>query len=79
MLLPESFEWMLKNLEVRTDYKGWGGKRCVRIQMGGVFNLVRKGLIEQAEWKPDAQAYVDDNAGIIFEERISKKPQYIGS
>lgn len=79
LLLPESFEWMLKNLEVRTDYKGWGGKRCVRIQMGGVFNLVRKGLIEQAEWKPDAQAYVDDNAGIIFEERISKKPQYIGS
>lgn len=79
LLLPESFEWMLGNLEVKTDYKGWGGKRCVRLKIGGVFNLVRGGLIEHEEWMPGAQAYIDENSDIIFEERISRSAQYIGS
>lgn len=26
LLLPEAHRWMLENLEVKTTYKGWGGK-----------------------------------------------------
>lgn len=78
LLLPKSFKWMLKNLKPRTDYKGWGGKNCVRLQMGGVFGLVRSGMIQHEDWMPEAGAYVEENAETIFEKRISQN-QYIGT
>lgn len=77
MLLPGAHEWMLDNLKVRTDYRGWGGKRCVRIMMGGVHSLVRSGLIARQDWTPGARIYVEQNGEIIFEERRTAKKQYI--
>lgn len=77
LLLPGAHEWMLENLEARTDYKGWGGKKCVRIMMGAVHSLIRSGLIIQRDWTPQARLHVEQNAEIIFEERRTARKEYI--
>ena len=69
ILGTKSFEWMLENLEARTDYRGWGGKRCVRIRMGAVLSLVREGSIINVRWKQRAADYIEKMAHVIFEER----------
>jgi hypothetical protein len=77
LILPEAHKWMLENLEVKTNYKGWGGKRCVRIKMGAVYSLVRSGSIIQRDWMPGALLYVEENGDIIFEERRTARKEYI--
>jgi len=79
LVLPEAHRWMLDNLEAKTTYRGWGGKLCVRIMMGGVFGLVRQGLIKHEEWMPEAKSHIEENAEVIFEERRTKSPEYIRS
>lgn len=79
LLLPEAHKWMLDNLEARTDYKGWGGKLCVRIMMDKVHDLIDDGMALQKEWTPSAADYVSQNGHLIFEERRTAQRTYISS
>ena len=77
MIFPQAQKWMLDNLKARTDYKGWGGKLCVRIFMEEVSELTDRGLILKNGWRPEAYKYVEEHAEIIFAERRTRALQYI--
>jgi hypothetical protein len=71
LLGNKAFFWLLENCEVRTDYKGWGGKACVRVNAWQMRCLVREGLVSYKKWMPKAKSFVNSIKHILLEERRS--------
>lgn len=71
LLGNKAFFWLLENCEVRTDYKGWGGKECVRINTWQMRCLVRDGTVTQKSWAMRPFEFIERMQDILLEDRKS--------